>query len=769
MPSSEVEILTTTETLEENGDVENNDGGEKETSPPSPKNGTSTENGNATENDDHSPSPSKKPCTSGPQGSEVENLNNDDSSDEFDMGSYIRVRTRDDGIFEDDDDDDDFDYDFPIPEVEMQEIKPTTRKRKQEIMLREGEAEIIDLEDEEAVRALGGREPTYTIDPEIFGTRRRDRMPLYLLNPDDYLHDPKKQMQIRRAIITYRHHQDKKEQIIKLTEENRRLRESLELIKNKAIELSKCGCERNQTTDLRVLDIKVPVVPPRMYVRGNRPVLAVPYNKCAITPEAFSRMSADNLKPELIKSTSSGVTPSSPSIVSMGTSRMIQLASHSPRPINISSVASGSANQPTRVLSNGRVHTIQTAPGGPPPLRPLRFLQPAVSQPLIRPIQIQTSDPLGTVIKSEPGICATVSKINVINPSTIPMTATVKVEGDANNSPSNRIIFAKRPITATTSTTSTVPTASQLLFGSQFTVTPAAVKIEPTTPAPPLTMSQMAFANRIRNQNPTNLQPPKLIPQPVTSNLLQHPLPNRVIIQQQQMTNIGAQQPIANKLMQQMPNIGAQQPIANKVMQQMPNIGAQQPIANKVLQQMPNIGAQQPIANKTLQQPQGNKFLQQPSTGQIYRTAGGQILRLVQNPGVAVINKPKVTGFQPILPKIMLNSNRPPAPVVQNYTTKKIDLSIANANDLWKKYEDDDDDELAIIAAINDTTPLPPSPVATPPSRNRKQSMAQRVVPPPSPALSKVIPKPSLPPTPKALEEKLELNKYADIVFEEAD
>ncbi|ODM91431.1 hypothetical protein Ocin01_15251 [Orchesella cincta] len=726
MPSSEIDASTSLQSMEDMPDEEGIDRVEKECSPPSPpENGTSAVNGNAVDNDNLTPSPSKRPCTGGQEEKDALAMEDGgDSSDEFDMGGFIRIRTQDDGIFEDEDDDDDFDYDFPIPEVEIQEVKPaTTRKRKQDIMLREGDAaEIIDLEQEQYDDTV--REPTYTIDPELFGARRRDRMPLYLLNPDDYAHDTKKQIQIRRAIITYRHHQDKKEQIIKLTDENKKLREALEAVRTKAVELSQCGCEKNITADLEVLDVKVPVVLPRMYVRGNRPVLAVPYNKFPISSDRFHSVPVDGLKSEpmpIPQSTSSVTVPTS--IVTVGTSRMIQLTGTAPRAINISQLTTTSAAQPTRVLANGRVHTIRPAPA-PPGLRPInRFLPPGAGQTTFRTIRL--TSPLTTVIKTEPGVAANASiSVNQTNTNaTTPMTATVKVEGDGGGTMTNanRIVFAKRPATATTSATTTIPTASQLIFGQRLAVNtnPTAVKIEPTT-AVPMTASQIAFANRLKQQNITLQQTP--------AKIIQHQLPTKVM-----------QQPLTTKVVQQ---------------QQMPTKVLQQPLPTRVMQQ--------PMATKVLQQqPTPTKVLQQPAPGQLFRTASGQVLRLVQAPAPgAVLNRPRMAGFQPILPKPGMVFNRPPPERIEEEPSKP--FNPKDAEELWKKYEDDDDDELAIIAAINDTSPPPPPPTHSQLSRNRKQSMAQRMATPPE--SSKVNQ-----PVPAAIEDQLELNKYADIVFEEAD
>jgi len=133
---------------------------------------------------------------------------------------------------------------FPMPQVELRELKPSIRKRKQNITMRDGdrEAEIFDIEDiDERVPII---KQAYSIEPEMSGTKRQDQKHLYLLNPEDYAHDPKKQRQIIRAIKTRRFHQDKKEQIIKLTEENKRLRERMEKLKTIAIQLSQCGCEK---------------------------------------------------------------------------------------------------------------------------------------------------------------------------------------------------------------------------------------------------------------------------------------------------------------------------------------------------------------------------------------------------------------------------------------------------------------------------------------------------------------------------------------------
>jgi hypothetical protein len=76
-------------------------------------------------------------------------------------------------------------------------------------------------------------------------TKRKDKPPLYLLNPEDFRQDPMKQYQIRRAIITYRHHQEKKELIRQLKDENSKLRAVVHLFKKREDAILKgCNCAK---------------------------------------------------------------------------------------------------------------------------------------------------------------------------------------------------------------------------------------------------------------------------------------------------------------------------------------------------------------------------------------------------------------------------------------------------------------------------------------------------------------------------------------------
>lgn len=232
----------------------------------------------------------------------------DDSNVDSDNGAGIRIRN--DGIFEQEDEEstegeeeeEEETQFFPAPPGPMPYQNVTIdgrpiRKRKQDLMSTSFDSELAELmglqdfDDDD--------EPIYTLDPAFLSPSKKrdpDRLPLYLRNPDDYAHDPKKQVQIRRAIITYRHHQDKKEQIIKLTEENKMLREHNRDLKKTIADFSRlCMCDANIIVKKDVMNVVIPATPPRQFIRGNKPVLAVPYNGCPVSPTSFQNMSTESV------------------------------------------------------------------------------------------------------------------------------------------------------------------------------------------------------------------------------------------------------------------------------------------------------------------------------------------------------------------------------------------------------------------------------------------------------------------------------------------
>lgn len=163
------------------------------------------------------------------------------------MEGFISVRSPSDSIFEGDGDEDEGYY--PIPEVVMGK---GYHKRKQDIEIRSIPIayDFIPVDSEEAA-----------------GKRRRkqqrENRPLYLLNPDDYNHDPVKQLQIRRATITYQHHQRKRNTIIQLTAENRRLRGLCTWMRSLMIKMKKCKCGDNNSITIPKFESVIPEPPPK--------------------------------------------------------------------------------------------------------------------------------------------------------------------------------------------------------------------------------------------------------------------------------------------------------------------------------------------------------------------------------------------------------------------------------------------------------------------------------------------------------------------------
>ncbi|CAL8085388.1 unnamed protein product [Orchesella dallaii] len=237
-------------------------------------------------------------------------VKDDDEKEEMDISPFIRVKMVGDDIFDQDDDDDDdtinFDFygdlDFDIVSSDSSsnslssQLSPLLSRRKQELTSKIpfNEDGFVKPESEEEQKP-----PAFLIDPGSFGRRRRDRVPLYLLNPDDYKHDPVKAMQIRRAIITYRHHQNKKVLILKLAKENEQLRKHVEELKALTLDLSRCGCPKNKTAALTLLDKKIEKTLQPTFSRGGREILAVPFNKPLIPlPSSLTSSAMTKVQPK---------------------------------------------------------------------------------------------------------------------------------------------------------------------------------------------------------------------------------------------------------------------------------------------------------------------------------------------------------------------------------------------------------------------------------------------------------------------------------------
>jgi len=211
----------------------------------------------------------------------TDNLINMEMGEDRNGSSDIRIKAAGGDIFEEEEEDEtDSDYEFPefhshfksICEVELGE-QPQVSKRKQEFIIRDVfEEEIVKVEsdeeedddDDEEIDKIGsgsGTSTSFTVHPNSLKTRRGD-LPLYFLDPNDYDHDLVKQRHIYRAIRTYRQRQRKRLHSIAVTEENKKLREHLELIKAKMMEMSECGCDVNKNMDLSCLDVQIPETPP---------------------------------------------------------------------------------------------------------------------------------------------------------------------------------------------------------------------------------------------------------------------------------------------------------------------------------------------------------------------------------------------------------------------------------------------------------------------------------------------------------------------------
>lgn len=628
---------------------------------------------------------------------------------EDELGGGIRIRSQDDGgIFEQDDEEDEDDealFDFPMPEVELR----CPRKRKQECGMRDIEselAEIIMVQDEDEQDFAFHQDPGLHFNAELYPTRKRDRLPLYLLNPDDFPHDPTKQMQIRRAIITYRHHQEKKEQIIRLTEENVLLRDHVESLKSKVRELSRCGCSKNETADLEVLDVVIPVVPPRMYLRGNKAVLGAPYNRPPSGPPpplsrlGFPKPACGEIKREVEPSTTTSVyrMPTASNILRSSTPKVISstplppgfkgnspptasvsnptVVEEMPKPlINITSsrlanlhsktlsstnVVTHSLPRPaiSKVLTNGGLVTRGVTPTTRP-IVPRSGM--ALGQTSTVSISGMTSSAQGFIplasVKSEPGLGQVRMSASATTP--IPLSSVVKNEAStpATATPISRIVFAKKG-----SNSNSVQTASQLLFGAK--------------------------PNQVQGSLPPGVRLP------------------------------GSQG-------------GVSQP---------------RKLSADVLSNLPHKN-QNGLLRMT------SPRLANPTTPtQSFRTPSGQVLKLVsppvsQNPSIS-FDSPPHSKYQRILP-------RP----TQGTSTQKGSEAVNNRQqlgELFSQLEDVGDDDLAIFEAIG-----------AQPLRNRKQSMGGSTRSNPmTMALNKKVTRNVVT---EVCGEKLELNKYEDIVFEVAD
>lgn len=103
--------------------------------------------------------------------------------------------------------------------------------------------ETVDVETRAAGgQSWGGPSVENLRSPEVANGGSR-KLPMYLMNPNHYIHDPKLQSRIRRATNSYRYHQDIKKHITNLQKENTKLRIFRDLLQTKIMEaeaLRKC-------------------------------------------------------------------------------------------------------------------------------------------------------------------------------------------------------------------------------------------------------------------------------------------------------------------------------------------------------------------------------------------------------------------------------------------------------------------------------------------------------------------------------------------------
>jgi len=179
-------------------------------------------------------------------------------------------------------------YNTPL----LNSVGGSGRKRKQELSTIERDGsfpEEMTFQEYEAELAAGRYSSIGGLHDPSFNiySKRKDKPPLYLLNPDDFQHDPMKQYQIRRAIITYRHHQEKKELIRRLKDENTKLRMVVENFKKRENAMLKyCNCQRIMEIIISSNPEDVLQLPPP----APMPLPSIPpLPKCRITRQQFQQ------------------------------------------------------------------------------------------------------------------------------------------------------------------------------------------------------------------------------------------------------------------------------------------------------------------------------------------------------------------------------------------------------------------------------------------------------------------------------------------------
>lgn len=174
----------------------------------------------------------------------------------------INIKSEDDiNLFEQEESGDDgnadgYMTDFLMPDIQLGEESERVHKRKQDFNFQTKdyleELQLIEEAEADYRREAGNEESSSSQrSNDVFS-------PLYKLNPDDFADDPVRQTQIKKARITYRHHELKKWTIVTQRREINQLRRHVNALTAKVMELQGCGCEKNGQVNIDVVDTKIP-------------------------------------------------------------------------------------------------------------------------------------------------------------------------------------------------------------------------------------------------------------------------------------------------------------------------------------------------------------------------------------------------------------------------------------------------------------------------------------------------------------------------------